>query len=95
MNNQPAKPGEPAIQVNTATFGGCGSPQGNLTEQLAKMCNGKLKCQMPINVREITDPAPGCGKTVVADYVCTGEKGGSKTTGLPTGNGLLTLSCAE
>jgi peptidoglycan/LPS O-acetylase OafA/YrhL len=61
-----------AISVVSATYGpNCGAPHGNWTARVAKTCNDRRSCSFVVDMTNLPDPAPGCGKSFVADYRCT------------------------
>jgi hypothetical protein len=59
------------LHVQTATYGGnCRAAAGNATLDVAQRCDGKVSCDYVVNVEQLRDPAPGCGKDFVVDYQC-------------------------
>jgi hypothetical protein len=82
------------ISVISATYGGnCGAPQGNATQDIAAICNGKADCAYPVKVERLGDPATGCRKDFTVSYFCalgtpprheelTGEAGFGSVAGL-------------
>ncbi|MFO7877017.1 MAG: laminin B domain-containing protein [Desulfovermiculus sp.] len=59
------------ISVQSATYGGnCGVDPGNVTDHIAKACNGKSECTYTVDYKVIGDPASGCKKTYVVTYRC-------------------------
>lgn len=59
------------IRVIGATYGGnCGSPNGNATQHLAEICNGRETCEYVIDYRVLGDPVPGCAKDYYAEWQC-------------------------
>ena len=89
------------IRVVAATYGeNCHAPHGNSTPNVAVACDGKIFCEYKVDVWELGDPTPACGKNFVAEWSC----GGSPTVlraeiGGPTqetGYGsIVTLSCGD
>jgi hypothetical protein len=60
------------LYVIGATYGGnCGAFWGNVTEPLAKACNGLPACDYRVDYRVIGDPAIGCGKDFVVEWRCS------------------------
>ena len=60
------------ITITAATYGAnCGADRGNVTNDIGKSCNGHKQCSYTINVNQIGDPAPGCGKSYKVEYRCT------------------------
>jgi hypothetical protein len=43
---------------------------GNVTDHIAKACNGKAECTYAVDHKVIGDPAYGCQKTYVVTYRC-------------------------
>jgi serine/threonine protein kinase len=63
------------IIVESATYGpSCQSQAGNDTKNLASQCNGRSRCSYEVsNTRPGGDPAPGCSKSYIAEYYCSGD----------------------
>jgi len=62
---------ESRVVVTSATYGGnCGAPRGNVTQHLARACNGKSDCSYVIDWQIIGDPKRFCGKNYVAEWRC-------------------------
>ena len=88
--------GPSLITIEEATYGAnCGGAKPvNATQRLARVCDGRTSCNMPILVHELGDPAPGCGKEFSVRYRCSrewlarGSKIGAEATGL-----TLRLDC--
>lgn len=69
QDNEPA-----VIKVTKASYGlNCGIKEGNVTDSLAKECNGRIKCSYKIDHRRIGDPSVRCKKTYHATYECNGQ----------------------
>jgi hypothetical protein len=63
-----------AIRITAATYGGnCGAPLGNVTNNLAEVCDGRATCEYVIDFRVLGDPAPGCSKDYRAEWECGGR----------------------
>ena len=59
------------IRILSATYGGnCGVAEGNVTDHIARQCNGKYRCHYTVDHKVIGDPAYGCEKTYVVRYQC-------------------------
>jgi hypothetical protein len=59
------------IKVVAATYGGnCGAGYGNVTTQIAEICDGEAACEFVIDVRVLGDPAPNCRKDYSAEWQC-------------------------
>jgi uncharacterized protein len=93
---QPAVPQTSVISVRSATYGGnCGVPIGNQTFVLQDSCNGRSACNYTINYQVIGDPRPGCRKSYVASWTCSG-RAEEKSITVPGEAGVgsqITLSC--
>ncbi len=61
----------PPIRVLSATYGGnCGAEAGNVTGDLASVCDGRPICAYTIDIRRLGDPSPGCPKNYSAQWQC-------------------------
>lgn len=59
------------IDIVSATYGAnCGAPLGNVTQALAKSCAGRSSCGYRVDVSQLGDPVPRCGKDYRAEYRC-------------------------
>ncbi len=57
------------IKIVSATYGrNCGVSQGNVTQHIAKQCDGKTECRYTVSYKVIGDPAKGCAKDYVVRY---------------------------
>lgn len=87
-----------AINVMQATYGkNCGAVDGNVTRQVAKSCTGKKECNYIVDVRNLGDPAPNCGKDFTVNFNC-GDDAASHRVELPGEAGLgslASLSCGS
>ena len=85
------------IKVDSATYGAnCGAPLNNALRHIETACDGKDSCQYVVDVKNLGDPAQGCGKSYILTYQCLPEKK-STTLILPGEAGLgavANLSCA-
>jgi hypothetical protein len=62
---------EAGVQVTSATYGpNCGAPRDNVKAQLAAACDGQVRCDYVVDFRILGDPAPGCAKTFVVEWIC-------------------------
>jgi hypothetical protein len=60
-----------SVMVQEASYGAnCKAPAGNLTAYVAKACEQKQRCSLPIDVNKMGDPAPGCGKGFSVKFRC-------------------------
>jgi hypothetical protein len=61
-----------SIRVLGAAYGrNCaGNVSTNVTNDLARQCQGRDYCVYRIDARQIGDPRPGCAKEYQARYVC-------------------------
>jgi hypothetical protein len=61
-----------SIRVLGAAYGrNCaGNVTTNVTDDLARQCQGRDYCVYRIDVRQIGDPRPGCAKEYQARYMC-------------------------
>lgn len=64
--------GGTSIRVLGASYGNncAGNVSTNVTNDLARQCQGRDYCVYRIDVRQIGDPRPGCAKEFQARYVC-------------------------
>jgi hypothetical protein len=97
----------PRVEVLEATYGGnCrGKPapggasfavtQGNMTRPLAHRCNlADGPCSIVVELGQMADPAPQCGKDFEVIWSCSGDKAQRKSRIEPEALGkALTLSC--
>jgi hypothetical protein len=82
------------IDVTSATFGqNCGVPRGNVTEQVAALCNGKESCSLPGPQVNNPDPAFGCNKGFAAECQCGGVRHANAVPPSFNATAVLTLSC--
>lgn len=85
------------IMINSATYGrNCGVPAGNATDRLRATCDGQSECSYVVDVSELGDPAPGCGKDFTVEFTC-GADDTSRRLVLPGEAGLKSvaqLQCA-
>ena len=59
------------IRIESVTYVvNCGVAEGNVTDHIAKQCDGKTKCRYVVNYKIIGDPASGCTKTYTVRYRC-------------------------
>jgi hypothetical protein len=59
------------LNIRMATYGAnCGALTGNVTDDLARSCNGRSDCNYIVDVDRLGDPAPRCSKDFVVDYQC-------------------------
>lgn len=66
--------GRGPVRVTSATYGAsCGVPAGNVSQNVAAICNGRAACDYSVNVRVLSDPAPNCRKNFVVTYYCGRE----------------------
>src|SRR5688572_5530083 len=67
----PSKVPTSGISIISATYGeNCGGKLGNVSGILKASCNGREKCDYPVHVENLGDPAGGCEKSFVAEYSC-------------------------
>ena len=68
--------GPPLITIEQATYGAncAGAKPVNATQRVAKVCDGRISCNMLISAPELGDPAPGCGKEFSVRYRCSWEQ---------------------
>ena len=61
-----------SIRVMGAAYGrNCaGNVTTNVTDDLARQCQGRDYCVYRIDARQIGDPRPGCAKDYQARYIC-------------------------
>ena len=83
------------ITVTSATLGSnCGAQQGNVTSQVAAICNGRDVCALPGSKVNHPDPAYGCAKAFEAQWSCS--NGGTKSAavgGSSFETSVLSLKC--
>jgi hypothetical protein len=61
----------PEIQVVSASFGAnCTTAPADVTDHLARSCNGKPHCQYIVDHKVIGDPKKWCNKRYVAEWRC-------------------------
>ena len=86
------------IMVTRATYGGsCGARSGNATAHLRAACDARSDCGYVVDVSELGDPAPGCGKDFTVEFTC-GTAGAPQLITLPAEAGLkslVQLQCTE
>ncbi len=86
----------PGIIVTSATLGSnCGASRGNVTSQVAEICNGRDVCQLPGSSVNNPDPAFGCFKAFDAQWKCS-PNGGTKSaavSAIANETNVLTLKC--
>lgn len=62
------------ITVVAASYGfNCGAAYGNVTDDLARACNGRTSCAYTVDNRILGDPAVGCAKDYRAEWRCGGS----------------------
>ena len=84
------------INVISATYGkNCRAPYGNVTNQLAEVCNGKSTCEYIIDYRVLGDPATGCAKDYFAEWQCGRDqkKNGIRVRAEAGGGTRIELRC--
>ena len=61
-----------SVRVLGAAYGGncAGNVSTNVTNDLARQCQGRDYCVYRIDHRQLGDPRPGCAKDYQARYVC-------------------------
>jgi hypothetical protein len=61
-----------SVRVLSAVYGrNCaGQNNTNVTDDLARQCQGRDYCVYRIDHRQIGDPRPGCAKNYQARYIC-------------------------
>ena len=69
--------GGSTIRILGAAYGGnCRTPfNTNVTDDLARNCQGRDYCVYRIDARQIGDTSPGCAKDYQARYVCRDGEG--------------------
>jgi hypothetical protein len=85
-----------SIRVVAATYGkNCGAQYGNVTRDLAAVCDGKSTCEYTIDTRTMGDPAFGCPKDYFAEWQCENNPQKGNLSVLPeAGNGTaIVLRC--
>jgi hypothetical protein len=85
------------IKVSSATYGeNCGAGKGNVTDDIAKQCDGKKTCSYNVDHKVIGDPTFGCAKTYSVEYQC-GDNPKIFQESLPAeagwGDKSITLKC--
>ena len=86
----------PSIRVVSGTYGrNCGAQYGNVTSDLAGVCEGKVTCEYTIDSRTIGDPVRGCPKDYFAEWQCgNNPEKGSLSVAPEAGNGTrIVLRC--
>jgi hypothetical protein len=84
------------ITVTSATLGSnCGAQRGNVTSQVAAICNGHDVCELPGSRVNHPDPAYGCPKAFEAQWRCSGGGGARSAAvgGIALETNVLTLKC--
>jgi hypothetical protein len=84
------------ITVTSATLGAnCGAPRGNVTSQVAGICNGHDSCQLPGSRVNNPDPAYGCPKSFAAQWKCSagGKTNSAAVAATLNETNVLTLTC--
>jgi hypothetical protein len=63
-----APPG--TILIRSATYGGnCRASTGNATKSIATACDGKESCTYYVEAGKLGDPATGCQKNYLVEYI--------------------------
>jgi len=84
------------IKVIGATYGrNCGAPYGNVTNNLAEVCDGRATCEYVIDFRVLGDPTPNCLKDYYAEWQCGNDRErGVVSAGPEAGGGTrIVLRC--
>jgi hypothetical protein len=93
----PAEEVATSLKLVSATYGAnCGAKPGNATNSVRKYCNGKESCDYVVDVSSLGDPAGGCAKSFIAEYICE-PNGRRQTREIPAEAGLggrILLTCA-
>jgi hypothetical protein len=96
LGPSPRATGGGRIIVKSATLGAnCGAPRGNVTLQVAEICNGHDICQLPGSRVNNPDPAFGCGKAFAAEWKCSvdGKIRSAAVAGIGFETNVMTLKC--
>ena len=73
------------IKVITGTYGGnCGSKTGNITAQIARICDGQASCEYKLDPGLLEEPSTDCARNISAEWNC-GTGGAVYTVSLPAG----------
>jgi hypothetical protein len=84
-------PAGTTISVLAGTYGGnCNAQHGNASDSLAAACSSLGNCTYVVDYTKIGDPAPGCGKDFVAEWMCTKRASAAAEAGWGS---TVTLSC--
>lgn len=72
QDQNPSYGGGLSIRVLGAAYGNncAGNVSTNVTNDLARQCQGRDYCVYRVDVRNIGDPRPGCAKEYQARYMC-------------------------
>jgi hypothetical protein len=83
------------IHVTDATYGlNCAVKQGDVTDHIARQCNGQTRCDYSVDHTVIGDPAYGCQKDYQVNYQCGGGTTKKGYAGPEAGyKSVVTLSC--
>ncbi len=84
------------IRVTSGTLGAnCGVGRGNVSTQVAAICNGKDECTLSGHDVGNPDPAPNCAKAFAVEWQCSGQNGTRSNANPATVDETtpLTLSC--
>lgn len=67
-------PGRDMIRIRSAIYGAnCNARGGDVSNDVARFCNGRANCAYTVDVARIGDPAFGCRKDFRVDYECGGR----------------------
>ncbi|MDH3513907.1 MAG: hypothetical protein OEM83_03440 [Gammaproteobacteria bacterium] len=74
-----------AVKVITGTYGGnCGAKPGNATAQIARVCDGQIRCEYRIDPVALENLSPKCARNFSAEWTC-GVSGAVYTVSIPAG----------
>jgi hypothetical protein len=85
-----------SIRVLGAAYGrNCaGNVTTNVTDDLARQCQGRDYCVYRIDARQIGDPRPGCAKEYQARYICRDGGNERQAAASPEASGQsIVLDC--
>jgi hypothetical protein len=88
------------IKVLDASYGlNCNKNlRGNMTSTVARACRNKARCNFTINHQIHGDPANGCAKDFVVDYMCKSKSKSVKKTAkiwAEASQNFVTLGCPK
>lgn len=85
----------PVVTIVSGTYGqNCGAPEGNLTADLVRRCNGRDTCSYPLPSSAALQSEQTCRASFVAQWRCGQDESHFATLGAGARSGdRLVMSC--